>query len=108
MTVPFNYNIYNEDGTIAYSYPTCYRKLAIDNYIDSMTLTDKTALISYESSAKLVKRFSNDKDMLKECSKSHIIQVAQMHRLPLRSPLMNWKALNIGIPDILFFCLTEM
>lgn len=57
----FNYNIYNEDGTIAYSYPTCYRKLAIDNYIDSMTLTDKTALISYESSAKLVSGFSNDK-----------------------------------------------
>ena len=24
-----------------------------------------------------------------------------MHRLPLRSPLMNWKALNIGIPSLL-------
>ena len=67
----FNYNIYNEDGTIAYSYPTCYRKLAIDNYIDSMTLTDKTALISYESSAKLVSGFSNDKDMLKSAVKPY-------------------------------------
>ncbi len=67
----FNYNIYNEDGTIAYAYPTCYRKLAIDNYIDSMTLTDKTALISYESSAKLVSGFSNDKDMLKSAVKPY-------------------------------------
>lgn len=67
----FNYNIYNEDGTIAYSYPTCYRKLAIDNYIDSMTLTDKTALISYESSAKLVSGFSNDKDTLKSAVKPY-------------------------------------
>ena len=67
----FNYNIYNDDGTIAYSYPTCYRKLAIDNYIDSMTLTDKTALISYESSAKLVSGFSNDKDMLKSAVKPY-------------------------------------
>lgn len=67
----FNYNIYNEDGTIAYSYPTYYRKLAIDNYIDSMTLTDKTALISYESSAKLVSGFSNDKDMLKSAVKPY-------------------------------------
>ena len=67
----FNYNIYNEDGTIVYSYPTCYRKLAIDNYIDSMTLTDKTALISYESSAKLVSGFSNDKDMLKSAVKPY-------------------------------------
>lgn len=67
----FNYNIYNEDGTIAYSYPTCYRKLAIDNYIDSMTLTDKTALISYESTARLVSGFSNDKDMLKSAVKPY-------------------------------------
>ena len=67
----FNYNIFNDDGTIAYSYPTCYRKLAIDNYIDSMTLTDKTALISYESSAKLVSGFSNDKDMLKSAVKPY-------------------------------------
>ena len=61
----FNYNIFNDDGTIAYSYPTCYRKLAIDSFIDSMMLTDKTALVSFESSAKLVSGFSSDNDVLK-------------------------------------------
>ena len=61
----FNYNIFNDDGTISYSYPTCYRKLAIDSFIDSMMLTDKTALVSFESSAKLVSGFSSDNDVLK-------------------------------------------
>ena len=67
----FNYNIFNDDGTIAYSYPTCYRKLAIDSFIDSMMLTDKTALVSFESSAKLVSGFSSDKDMLKSAVKPY-------------------------------------
>lgn len=67
----FLYNIYNENGTISYSYSTCYRKLAIDNFIDSMTLTDKTALISFESSANLVSGFSYDKDELKSLVKPY-------------------------------------
>ena len=67
----FNYNIFNDDGTIAYSYPTCYRKLAIDSFIDSMMLTDKTALVSFESSAKLVSGFSSDNDVLKSLVKPY-------------------------------------
>ena len=67
----FNYNMFNDDGTIAYSYPTCYRKLAIDSFIDSMMLTDKTALVSFESSAKLVSGFSSDNDVLKSLVKPY-------------------------------------
>lgn len=67
----FNYNIFNDDGTIAYSYPTCYRKLAIDGFIDSMMLTDKTALVSFEDYATLVSGFSNDNDVLKSLVKPY-------------------------------------
>ncbi len=41
----FIYNIYNDDGTIAHSYPTCHRKLAIDSYIEAMNSSDKTRYI---------------------------------------------------------------
>lgn len=67
----FNYNIYNEVGAVIYSYPTCYRKLAIDNFIDSMTMTDQTALVSFESNAILVSGLSQDKDALKSLVKPY-------------------------------------
>ena len=56
---------YDCSGSMSGNDRNGYRKLAIDNFIDSMTLTDKTALISFESSAKLVSGFSYDKEELK-------------------------------------------
>ncbi|SFD30010.1 von Willebrand factor type A domain-containing protein, partial [Ruminococcus albus] len=56
---------YDCSGSMSGNDRNGYRKLAIDNFIDSMTLTDKTALISFESIAKLVSGFSYDKEELK-------------------------------------------
>lgn len=56
---------YDCSGSMSGNDPKGYRKLAIDNFIDSMTLTDKTALISFEDEAKLVSEFSDNKEELK-------------------------------------------
>ena len=56
---------YDCSGSMSGNDPKGYRKLAIDNFIDSMTLTDKTALISFEDEAKLVSGFSDNKEELK-------------------------------------------
>lgn len=56
---------YDCSGSMSGNDPNGYRKLAIDNFIDSMTLTDKTALISFEDKAKLVSGFSDNKEELK-------------------------------------------
>lgn len=67
----FIYNIYNDDGTIAYSYPTCHRKLAIDSYIDAMNVSDITSLIPFDDTAYLISGFSSDKESLKKLVKPY-------------------------------------
>ena len=62
----FRYDVYDENGKVVDFYYTNYRKLAIDSFIDSMKLTDKTALVSFENIAQLVSGFSLDKEALKK------------------------------------------
>ena len=58
--------VYGDEGeTINEFGVTTYRKMAIDSYIDAMMGSDIVSLISFESSAKLVTSFDNDKNKLK-------------------------------------------